>query len=78
MKIGFVGLGIMGKHMAVNLIRAGHDLTVYDHNRSNMELLAEAGAALAENSANLTARMASFLFSVWVIPVLISLILLPP
>jgi 2-hydroxy-3-oxopropionate reductase len=30
MQIGFIGLGIMGKPMAVNLIKAGHDLVVYD------------------------------------------------
>jgi 2-hydroxy-3-oxopropionate reductase len=30
MKIGFIGLGIMGRPMAKNLIKAGHDLAVYD------------------------------------------------
>jgi 3-hydroxyisobutyrate dehydrogenase len=30
MKIGFIGLGAMGRHMAANLQRAGHDLQVYD------------------------------------------------
>ncbi len=30
MKISFVGLGIMGKHMAVNLLKSGHEITVYD------------------------------------------------
>ena len=30
MKIGFIGLGIMGKPMAKNLIKAGHELVVYD------------------------------------------------
>ncbi|WP_369404279.1 NAD(P)-binding domain-containing protein [Secundilactobacillus collinoides] len=30
MKIGFVGLGIMGKPMAKNLVKAGHDVTVFD------------------------------------------------
>ena len=29
-KIGFVGLGIMGKPMARNLLKAGYELTVYD------------------------------------------------
>ena len=30
--IGFIGLGIMGKPMAVNLVRAGHRLIVHDIN----------------------------------------------
>ena len=30
MKIGFIGLGAMGRHMASNLQRAGHELQVYD------------------------------------------------
>ena len=30
MKIGFIGLGIMGKPMAINLIKAGYDLVVAD------------------------------------------------
>ena len=29
-KIGFVGLGIMGKPMSKNLLKAGHKLVVYD------------------------------------------------
>ena len=32
MKIGFIGLGIMGRPMAKNLVKAGYDLTVYDLN----------------------------------------------
>jgi 3-hydroxyisobutyrate dehydrogenase len=30
MKIGFIGVGNMGRHMAANLIRAGHELTIFD------------------------------------------------
>ncbi|MBT5666395.1 MAG: NAD(P)-binding domain-containing protein, partial [Rhodospirillaceae bacterium] len=30
MKIGFIGLGTMGAHMAANLQKAGHDLIVHD------------------------------------------------
>ena len=36
MKIGFIGLGIMGKPMAKNLIKAGYDLVVYDINKEPM------------------------------------------
>ena len=33
MEIGFIGLGTMGSRMAANLLRAGHNLTVYNHFR---------------------------------------------
>ena len=33
MKIGFIGLGIMGKPMAKNLVKAGHELVVFDLNK---------------------------------------------
>jgi 2-hydroxy-3-oxopropionate reductase len=48
-RIGFVGLGIMGKPMSRNLINAGYDLTVYSRSRAAMEELATAGAELAES-----------------------------
>ena len=37
MKIGFIGLGIMGKPMAKNLIKAGHELTVYNRSKAAVE-----------------------------------------
>src|SRR4051794_27475888 len=46
-KIGFIGLGIMGKPMALNLMKAGHMLTVNDINEAAVEALAEAGAKVA-------------------------------
>ena len=45
MKIGFIGLGIMGKPMAINLAKKGYDLKVYDLNAANIEAVAAAGAA---------------------------------
>lgn len=33
MKIGFIGLGIMGKPMSKNLLKAGYSLVVYDFNK---------------------------------------------
>ncbi|NLI54891.1 MAG: 2-hydroxy-3-oxopropionate reductase [Clostridiales bacterium] len=45
--IGFIGLGIMGKPMALNLIRAGYVLTVYDINPEPLEELKKAGAMIA-------------------------------
>ena len=49
MKIGFIGLGIMGKPMAKNLLKAGYDLTVCSANRAAGELV-EAGAKSATNA----------------------------
>jgi 3-hydroxyisobutyrate dehydrogenase-like beta-hydroxyacid dehydrogenase len=48
MKVGFVGLGNMGSGMARNLIKAGHDLTVYNRTRSRADELRSAGAKVAE------------------------------
>lgn len=42
--IGFIGLGIMGKPMALNLLKAGYNLTVNDINAQSVEALVEAGA----------------------------------
>lgn len=50
MKIGFIGLGIMGKPMAKNLIRAGHELVVYDIDPKGVEELVKAGASTAGSS----------------------------
>ena len=43
-KIGFIGLGIMGKPMSKNLLKAGYELVVYDINQSAVQELKEAGA----------------------------------
>ncbi|MDR1901889.1 MAG: 2-hydroxy-3-oxopropionate reductase [Treponema sp.] len=47
MKIGFIGLGIMGKPMAKNLLKAGHELVVFDVNKANVDDVAAAGAKAA-------------------------------
>ena len=49
MKIGFVGLGIMGKPMAKNLLKAGYELVVYDIVTKNAEDLVKAGAVAADS-----------------------------
>jgi len=49
--IGFIGLGIMGKPMATNLIRAGYRLTVHDVNPAPVRELVQLGAAEAGNPA---------------------------
>lgn len=56
MKLGFIGLGIMGRPMALNLRRAGHELWVHGRRPVTMEVLVEAGAhpckTIAEVAAN--------------------------
>ena len=47
MNVGFIGLGIMGQPMALNLVKAGHALTVYNRTTSRCEPLKAAGAAVA-------------------------------
>ena len=42
-KIGFVGLGIMGRPMAKNLLKAGHTVTVYDIMPAGMDDVVAAG-----------------------------------
>jgi len=55
-KIGFVGLGIMGKPMAQNLVKAGHELTVYDIVSPRVEELVKAGARKGASSKEVAAR----------------------
>ncbi|HWH99683.1 MAG TPA: 2-hydroxy-3-oxopropionate reductase [Propionibacteriaceae bacterium] len=57
MKVGFIGLGIMGKPMAHNLIRAGHQLVVSAHNADTAQELAAAGAETAETPRDIAAQV---------------------
>lgn len=50
MKIGLIGLGIMGKPMAKNLLKAGYDLTVSDLNPDSAAEVVAAGAKSAGNA----------------------------
>ena len=62
MNVGFIGLGTMGRHMAANLLRAGHALTVYDVRAEAMEPHLEAGADAAGSPAEV-ARAAEVVFT---------------
>lgn len=55
-RIGFIGLGRMGKPMATNLLRAGYKLIVWNRTRSKMEDLVKAGAEAADSPKDLAAR----------------------
>ena len=52
MKVGFIGLGIMGKPMAKNLLKAGHDVYVNDLNKDAVAELVAAGAHAGESNAD--------------------------
>ncbi len=54
MKIGYAGMGIMGRGMAANLVRAGHNVTVWNRTAGRTADLAAAGAAVASSPAELT------------------------
>ncbi|MDD5603121.1 MAG: 2-hydroxy-3-oxopropionate reductase [Eubacteriales bacterium] len=56
MKIGFIGLGIMGKPMARNLMKAGYKLIVFDIKRGPVEELAAEGALAAVSAADVAER----------------------
>jgi 3-hydroxyisobutyrate dehydrogenase len=55
-RVGFIGLGIMGRGMARNLLRAGFDLRVWNRTASRMDELAAAGAKTARDPADLAAQ----------------------
>jgi len=55
--IGFIGLGVMGKPMAKNLIKAGHSLVVHSRSRGPVDELVAAGATAAGSPAEV-ARLA--------------------
>ena len=44
MKVGFIGLGIMGKPMCRNLMKAGYEAVVYNRSKASVEELAAEGA----------------------------------
>lgn len=46
-KLGFIGLGIMGKPMVRNLLKAGQDVTVFDREKANVDILVSEGAKSA-------------------------------
>ena len=49
--VAFIGLGNMGGPMAVNLVKAGHDVAVFDLSQTALDQLQEAGASVAASAA---------------------------
>lgn len=56
MRIGFAGLGSMGLPMAVNLVRAGHQVTAWNRTASRGEAVREAGGRVAGSAAEAAAE----------------------
>jgi len=54
--VGFIGLGVMGRPMALNLIKAGHALVVHSRSAPPVEALVAAGATAAASPAEVAAR----------------------
>jgi 2-hydroxy-3-oxopropionate reductase len=55
-RVGFIGLGIMGRPMALNLLKAGHPMAVYARRPESLEPLMAAGAEACGSPAELAAR----------------------
>ena len=62
MDVGFIGLGLMGRPMALNLIKAGHRVHVWSRRRESMQPLLDAGAGDCASAAEV-ARRASITIS---------------
>ena len=48
-RIGFIGIGLMGRHMARHLLEAGHRLTIWNRTAEKAQELLAAGAKWAES-----------------------------
>jgi len=57
MKIGFIGLGIMGSRMAANLQKHGYPLVVFNRTRAKAQPLLDKGASFAESPAKLAEQV---------------------
>src|SRR5689334_12428187 len=56
-RVGFIGLGIMGKPMAKNLIRAGFPLVVHNRSRAAVDELTKVGATAANSPQELASQV---------------------
>ena len=57
-KTGFIGLGTMGKWMALNMLKAGFPVRVYDINPAAIPFLTGQGAATADSPAEVAGQVA--------------------
>ena len=56
MKYGYVGLGHLGANLAMNLVKAGYEVTVTDLNKDNAKKLIAAGAKWADTAREVAAN----------------------
>lgn len=61
--VGFMGLGIMGEPMALNLVKAGYQVSVYNRTHEKTQSLAQAGARVASTPAE-AAQNADYVMSI--------------
>ena len=57
MKVGFIGLGIMGKPMSKNILKAGHELVVNNRSQAPVDELVALGADKAANGAEMASKV---------------------
>jgi len=62
MKIGFIGMGIMGSRMAANLMKKGHELVIYNRTKQKADPLIQAGAVWASSPADV-AKQVTMMFT---------------
>ena len=55
-KVGFIGLGIMGKPMARNLLKAGYPLVIHNRSRAAVDVLSKEGAQVAASAQEVASR----------------------
>lgn len=67
MKVGFIGLGIMGSRMATNLLKSGNELVVYNRTREKASSLEKAGAVWADQPASV-AKQVDIIFTMLATP----------
>ena len=54
--VGFIGLGVMGRPMAANLLKAGFPVVVHSRSRGPVDAVVALGAAAAASPADVAAR----------------------
>ncbi len=57
LKIGYIGLGLMGKPMALNILKAGFPLVVHNRSHASVEELVQAGATAADSPAEVAQQV---------------------
>ena len=59
MRIAMVGLGRMGANMALRLMKAGHEVVVWDHSAAAIQSLASQGAIAAKDPQDLVSKLSA-------------------